>query len=102
MGQQVGGAILDAANLFGEHGAVEPAWGFGVDGPHEPPELFRKRQKLFFNEIARRRYDFPLVFVCGLAHRHKFRPVAPQALSTNVIFMRTRYSEIFPFVASTS
>jgi hypothetical protein len=55
VGQQVGGAILDAADLFGEHGAVEPAWGFGLDGPHEPPELFRKLEKPFFNEIARRR-----------------------------------------------
>jgi len=52
--QQVGGAILDTADLFGEHRAVEPAWGFGVGGTHEPPELFRKREKLFFKEIARR------------------------------------------------
>jgi hypothetical protein len=55
VGQQVGGAILDAADLLGEHGAVEPAWGFRLDGPHEPPELFRKREKPLFNEIARRR-----------------------------------------------
>jgi len=54
VGQQVGGAILHAADLSGEHGAVEPAWGFGLDDPHEPPEFFRKREKLFFNEIARR------------------------------------------------
>ncbi len=75
VGQQGGGAILDAADLLGEHGAVEPAWSFGLDLPHEPLKLSCKREKLFFNEIARRREDFRLVFVCGLTHRHKSHPV---------------------------
>jgi hypothetical protein len=66
MGQQVGGAIPNAGDLFGEHRAVKPALGFGLDGSDQPPELLRKRHKFAFNEHARR-----LLVLRGLTHGHE-------------------------------
>lgn len=41
VGQQVGGAIPNAADLFGQHCAVKPALGFGLDSSDQHPELLR-------------------------------------------------------------
>jgi len=63
VGQQVGGAIPNATDLRGQHRAVEPALGSGLDSSDQHAELLRKRDELVRDEIARR-----LLLLCGFVH----------------------------------
>ncbi len=95
MGQQVGGAIANAAQLFENDVAIEPALGLRPDRPEEPPDLLRQRDHLLFNDVARRCH-LPLdpsaptlrsammislleFLTIGLAHRRGYRCVATLA-----------------------
>ena len=50
--QQVGGAVSNLTDGLTEGLTVEPAFGFGLDGPDQEPELLRKREDSLLEVIA--------------------------------------------------
>jgi len=65
VGQQLGGAIPNAADLCGQHSPVKPTLAFGPDRSDQHAELVCKRGKPFFHEIS-----CQLLLLCDLGHCH--------------------------------